>query len=140
MARPLSMDLRERLVAAIEGGSSRRAAAQRFGVSESCAIKLMQRWQETGNLAPGQMGGHKEHALAAHADRVQALVKAQPDLTIDELHGHLQGDGIAVGRSAAGRFLQSLGLTRKKRRSTPASKSAPMSLRRVPSGKSASRR
>ena len=103
MARPLSMDLRKRLVGAIEGGSSRRSAAQRFGVSESCAIKLMQRWRETGTLAPGQMGGHKDYALSTHADRVQALVKAQPDITIDELHAHLTQDGIAVGRSAVDR-------------------------------------
>jgi transposase len=140
MARPLSMDLRERVVEAIEEGSSRRAAAQRFGVSESCAIKLMQRWQETGVLAPGQMGGHKNYALAAHADRVQALVKAQPDITIDELHAHLTGDGIAVGRSAVGRFLQSLGLTRKKRRSMRPSRSARTSRQRAPPGTSTSRR
>jgi transposase len=140
MARPLSIDLRERLVAAIEGGSSRRAAAQRFGVSESCAIKLMQRWQQTGSLAPGQMGGHKDYALASHGERVQALVKAQADMTIDELHARLRGDGIAVGRSAVGRFLQSLGLTRKKRQSTPASKSGQMSPRRAPRGGRANRR
>jgi len=140
MARPLSMDLRERVFEAVEGGSSRCAAADRFGVSRSCAIKLMQRWRETGSLAPGRMGGHKEHALAAHADRVQALVKAQPDITIDELHGRLRGDGIVVGRSAVGRFLRSLGLTRKKRRSMRPSRSARMSPRRAPPGGSASRR
>jgi transposase len=134
------MDLRERVVEAVEEGSSRRAAAQRFGVSESCAIKLMQRWHETGTLAPGQMGGHKEHALAAHADRVRALVRSRPDITIDELHAHLSGDGITVGRSAVGRFLQFLGLTRKKRRSMRPSRSARTSRRRAPSGGSASGR
>lgn len=140
MARPLSMDLRERVVEAVEEGSSRRSAAQRFGVSESCAIKLMQRWHETGTLAPGRMGGHKEHVLAAHADGVQALVRARPDITIDELHAQLRGDGIAVGRSAVGRFLQFLGLTRKKRRSMRPSKSAPTLRRRASSGGSANRR
>lgn len=139
MARPLSMDLRERLVKAIEAGSSRRAAAERFGVSESCAIKLMQRWERTGSLSPGRMGGHKEHALAAHAERVQALVKAQPDITIDELHVHLIGEGIAVGRSAVGRFLQSLGLTRKKRHSMRPSRSARTLPRRGPPGRNTSR-
>lgn len=140
MARPLSRDLRERLVEAVEAGSSRRAAAERFGVSESCAIKLMQRWEQTGSLAPGKMGGHKEHALAAHAERVAGLVRAQPDITIDELHALLVGEGIAVGRSAVGRFLQSLGLTRKKRRSMRPSRSAPTSRRRVPPGASTSPR
>jgi transposase len=140
MARPLSMDLRERLIATIEEGSSRRAAAERFGVSESCAIKLMQRWERMGTLAPGQMGGHKDYALAAHAERVQALVRAQPDLTIDELHAQLRAAGIAVGRSAVGRFLQSLGLTRKKRHSMRPSRSAPTSQRRGRPGARTSRR
>lgn len=140
MARPLSMDLRERLLAAVEGGSSRCAAAERFGVSASCAIKLVHRWHETGSLAPGRMGGHKEHALAAHADRVRALVRAQPDMTIDELHAQLRREGIAVGRSAVGRFLQYLGLTRKKRHSMRPSRTARTSPKRVPRGASASRR
>lgn len=140
MARPLSMDLRERVLEAVEGGSSRCAAAERFGLSASCAIKLMQRWNETGSLEPGQMGGHKEHALAAHAERVRALVQARPDLTIDELHAQLTRDGIAVGRSAVGRFLQHLGLTRKKRRSMRPSRAARTSPKRAPSGGNASRR
>ena len=53
MARPLSKDLRERIVAAVECGQSRRAAAGRFRVSVSCVIKLMQRWRETGSVDPG---------------------------------------------------------------------------------------
>jgi transposase len=140
MARPLSMDLRERVLEAVEGGSSRCAAAERFGLSASCAIKLMQRWNDTGSLEPGQMGGHKEHALAADAERVRALVRARPDLTIDELHAQLTRDGITVGRSAVGRFLQHLGLTRKKRRSMRPSRAARTSPRRAPSGGNASRR
>jgi transposase len=139
MARPLSRDLRERLIAAIEGGNSRRGAAERFGVSESCAIKLMQRWERTGSLAPGQMGG-QDYALSAHADRVRALVQARPDMTIDELHAHLVGEGIAVGRSAVGRFLQSLGLTRKKRHSMRLSRNGRTSRRHAQLGARISRR
>ena len=54
MARPLSLDLRERIVAAVEGGLSRRSAASRFAVTENCAIKLVRRWQHTGSVEPGR--------------------------------------------------------------------------------------
>ena len=126
MPRPLSLDLRERIVEAVEAGSSRREAAEQFEVSVSCAIKLVQRWERTGSVAPAAMGGKKPFVLAAHADRVRALLAAQPDATLDELHAQLTGAGIKVSRSAIGRFLQALGWTRKKRRSTPASRSARM--------------
>src|SRR3954469_9181274 len=39
MPGPLSQDLRDRLTAAVAAGSSARAAAERFGVSESTAIR-----------------------------------------------------------------------------------------------------
>ena len=52
MARPHSLDLRRRIVAAVGKGLSRRAAAQRFAVSQSSAIKLVQRWERTGSVAP----------------------------------------------------------------------------------------
>jgi transposase len=64
MAAPLSLDIRKRIVAAVDGGSSCRAAAERFAVSDSTVIKLVERWQQTGNLEPGQMGGHRPFALA----------------------------------------------------------------------------
>lgn len=129
MARPLSTDLRARIVRAVESGASRQATAKRFAVSASCVIKLVQRWRQTGSLAPGQMGGWKEHALSGHEETVHALVAAHPDLTLDELQAALADTGIAVGRSAVWRFLQARGLTLKKRRSMPPNRIGPMSLR-----------
>ena len=65
MAKPYSMDLRERVVAAvIEDGMSCHAAAARFGVAASSAIKWVRRVRETGSAAPGQMGGHKPNILS----------------------------------------------------------------------------
>ena len=59
MGKPYSMDLRERVVGAVEeGGLSRRQAAARFGVSASTAIKWVSRFRASGSVAPGQMGGH----------------------------------------------------------------------------------
>jgi len=58
MTAPLLLDLRRRIVRAVETGSSARQAAARFAVSPSTAIKLMRRVRETGSPAPGQVGGH----------------------------------------------------------------------------------
>jgi transposase len=133
------LDLRERIVEAVEAGSSRREAAEQFAVSSSCAIKLLQRWKRTGSVAPAPIGGSKPYALAAHEARVRALLAAQPDITLDELQAQLTGEGITISRSAIGRFLQALGWTRKKRRSMPASKVGRMWPRRALSGTAGNR-
>ena len=70
MSKPYSMDLRERVVGAVkEEGLSRRQAAFRFDVAVSTAIQWMDRYQETGSVAPRRMGGHKPKKISgAHAD------------------------------------------------------------------------
>lgn len=73
MVRPLSLDLRERIVAAVEGGLSRRAA-ERFQVSERYAIKLLQRWKRTGSMVPGRMGGSKRFAHELHEVLAHELI------------------------------------------------------------------
>lgn len=135
MAGPLSKDLRERIVAAVEAGASRREAAERFSVSASCAVKLVQRWRRTGSVAPGQMGGQKRHALAEHGDEVRALVAGQPDATLEELRAGLAARGLRVGRTSVHRFLRAIGLTRKKSRSTPPSRPGRTSPLRAPTGR-----
>ncbi|RXF69212.1 helix-turn-helix domain-containing protein, partial [Hansschlegelia zhihuaiae] len=59
MPAPLSRDLRERIVRAVESGASARAAAARFDVSPSSAVKLMQRVQATGSVEPEKYGGYR---------------------------------------------------------------------------------
>jgi|ERR687896_79415 transposase len=128
MTRPYSLDLRERMVRAVEAGASRRATAARFGVSPSCVVKLVQRWSRSGSLAPDPGGGGRRAKLADHAELVQALLAASPDLTIAELKSRLAAAGIAVSPAAISRFLKACGLTRKKRPRMPPSKTGPMSL------------
>jgi putative transposase len=128
------MDLRERIIRTVEGGYSCRKAAERFQISVSCVIKLLQRWHETGSAAPGMMGGQKAFALAEHEALVRELYEAQPDITLDELHERLLAAHVRVGRTSIYRFLKSLGLTRKKRPSTPASRNGPTWPRRARSG------
>jgi transposase len=118
------MDLRERVVAFVERGGSRRGAAKHFSLSPSCVIKLMQRKSRTGSAAPAPMGGKKPYALAGHEEVVKGLVAAEPDMTLDELRAKLAERKIAATRTAIWRFLKHLGLTLKKRRSARASRSA----------------
>ena len=66
MTRPLSNDLRERVVAAVTGGESCRSIALRFNVAVSSVVKWSQRHRATGSVAPGKMGGHRKSVLDAH--------------------------------------------------------------------------
>jgi transposase len=66
MGKPYSLDLRKRVVGAIESGMSRNQAAKQFGVAISTAINWMKRVDETGSVAPGQMGGHKPKAISGN--------------------------------------------------------------------------
>ena len=82
MGKPYSVDLRKRVVAAIEGGMSRNQAAKQFGVAISTAIGWMQRMKETGSVAPGQMGGHKPKAISGeHAAWLSQRIRAS-DFTL----------------------------------------------------------
>jgi putative transposase len=114
MPRPLSNDLRERIVRAVESGMSRNAAAQKYDVSPSCAIKLVQLWQTTGSWAPKKMGGYRKHILADHADKVEKIIEEKADITLAEMQEVLAKARIKVGQSSITRFLNHLGLSYKK--------------------------
>jgi putative transposase len=81
----MSMDLRLRIVRAVEHGSSIREAARRFAVSPSAAIKLMQRVRTTGSAGPARYGGHRRPVLEPQAADLRPLVETTPDLTLTEL-------------------------------------------------------
>jgi transposase len=125
MGRAYSEDLRSRIVAAVESGATRTAAAAQFAVSPSCAIKLMQHVQRTGSVAPAPRG-RKPFALADHEALVRDLVAARPDATLDELTCEIASRGIRASRSAVDRFLKACGLTFKKSRCMPSSRSGRM--------------
>lgn len=116
MTRPLSNDLRTRLIAAVAGGQSRRAAAKRFGVAASTAIKWLDRWRREGQAAPRPMGGDRHsHRLEAHAAEILALVDAKPDITLAEIAAHLEeAQGLRASPSAVWRLLDRHGMTFKK--------------------------
>lgn len=114
MPRPLSNDLRARLVRAVNGGLSRNAAAKKFEVSVSTVIKLVQRWSQTGSYLPKPMGGYCKPRLLAHADRLHELMAEKPDMSIAEVQRRLAAADIRVGQTAIACFLRRLGYTYKK--------------------------
>lgn len=126
MARAYSEDLRSRIVNAVEGGLSRSAAAARFGVSISCAVKLMQHVRRTGSVKPAPRG-RKPFALAGHEKLVAGIIAERPDLTLDELTEEVARHGVKASRSAVDRFVKALGLTLKKSRSGRPSRIVAMS-------------
>jgi transposase len=115
MPAPMSMDLRLRIVGAVESGSSIRGAAARFAVSPSAAIKLMQRVRATGSAAPARYGGHRRPKLEPHEGELRELVAARPDLTLAELQTALQQHcGVRAGLSTIHTMLHRIGLRLKK--------------------------
>ena len=105
MPRPCSLELRERVVDAIESGASRREAAEWFEVSPSSAIKWMQRRQATGSIAAKPSGGSIS-PLEAHADFLLGLIAEQPDLTLDEVVAAMRKRRIPGSRSSVWRFFK----------------------------------
>ena len=85
MPAPLSQDLRERIVRAVESGASARQAAARFEVSPSAAIKLIRQVRETGRAAPARFGGRRRPILDAHAALVQSILDAKANITLVEI-------------------------------------------------------
>ena len=115
MPPPMSLDLRERIVRAVENGSSRLAAARRFEVSPSAAIKLMRRVRETGSVAPARYGGHRRPLLEPYEADLAALVEATPDVTLAELQAELHRRlGIMTALSTVHHALRRIGLRHKK--------------------------
>jgi transposase len=115
MPAPMSLDLRLRIMRAVEQGSSIRGAARRFAISPSAAIKLMQRVRATGSPAPARYGGHRRPLLAPHEADLERLVEATPDITLAELQAELQRRfGIGVGLSTIHNTLRRIGLRHKK--------------------------
>ncbi len=126
MARALSQDLRDRVVSAIEGGLSCRAAAARFGVGVSSAIRWRQLAHRHGRaIAKPQGGDRLSGRIEAHASFILALVEEQGDITLAEIQGKLAERGTPVGIGTVWRFFNRHRITRKKRPATRSSRTAP---------------
>jgi transposase len=117
---PYSMDLRTRVLADCEAGLAAKDVAAKFRVSRSWVNRVVQRRRETGEVGPRPQKIFKKQAFAGQADRLRALVAAQPDQTLAELRDALHS---SASLSSLWRALDRLALTLKKnstrRRTTP---------------------
>ena len=116
MARPLSMDLRERVVARRRAGESIRAVASVFEIAPSTVSKWTRRWRETGDVRPAKFGGYRRRLLEPYRVTVHALVAAKPHCSVKELQGDLAARGIRVSQETVRSFLHAEGLSFKKNR------------------------
>jgi transposase len=103
MPKPYSIDLRGRVIGEVESGSSRREAAERYGLSPSVVVIWMQRFEATGSVAAKPSGGSTS-PLEKHAEFLLALIARQPALTLDEIVAALRKRRISGSRSAVWRF------------------------------------
>ena len=116
MSKSYSLDLRSRVVAAVASGSSRREAARRFGISPSCAVKLVARVQETGSAELDRRGRRPGSGKLGPFEAILiAWVEEKPDITLSELARRLeQAHSVRVHPSALSRRLGRAGWTYKK--------------------------
>jgi transposase len=128
MSKALSLDLRERVLAAIAGGMSGRQAALRFGVSAASASRWRMLERQQGDAKPGPLGGdRRSKRIEGHAEVILALVDETKDMTLEELRAALAERGLQFGYGTLWRFFDRRGITLKKRQRMRASKSGPTS-------------
>lgn len=114
MARTLSQDLRDRVIAAIEGGQSCRAAADRFSVSPTTAIRWRQDARQDGRAIAKPRGGDRlPSRIDAHGGFIRELVAKHSDMTLVEVQARLLEQGASFGISTLHRFFVRHGITRK---------------------------
>lgn len=118
MAKPLSEDLRTRVVRGVEEGMSRRAAAERFGVSVSSAVRFVKEWRESGATKAKRQGGdQRSQRIEEHRERILSAIAAKPDMTLVEIAAMLKSErGASFAPSSIWRFLDRHGVTFKKKR------------------------
>ena len=114
MRGPYPCELRVRVIGFVEGGASRREAADQFDVSVSSAIRWVQRFHDDGTCEPMPRGGSTS-PLEKYSERILALIREQSDLTLDEMVLALRKRRISASRSALSRFFARHGITVKKK-------------------------
>jgi transposase len=125
MSKALSLDLRVRVLAAVEAGASHREAGERFGVSAASVSRWRRLAREQGEPRPGPLGGDRRSArIEAQAPLILALVDAKPDITLVEIKAGLAEQGVPVGIGTLWRFFRRHAITLKKSRRMPLSRAA----------------
>jgi len=124
MPKAYSVDLRRRVIEAVEAGASRREAAELFSVDASSAVRWLQDWKEMGRCEPKPRGGSVS-PLERRAKEILALAAEQPDLTLEEIVAELGKRRIPTSHSSVVRFFQRHKITYKKKESASGGTAAP---------------
>ncbi len=133
MPNPYSAEMRERVIARVESGASRREAAEHFEISASAAVKWLQRWRDAGSSTARRHGGSTS-PLEKQANWLLALIAKQPDLTLDEVLAAMRKRRIAGSRTALWRFFARHKITFKKKACARRSKNEQTSRGRAGAG------
>ena len=112
--RPYSDDLRGRVVAAMEGGLSCRAASERFKVAPSTAGNWYRQYQRTKSYSPLPIGGDRRSKLLGEAEWIADRLAKTPDLRLVDVQHDLAVLGVEVSYSSVQRVVKRLGLRFKK--------------------------
>lgn len=128
MSKALSVDLRERAVAAVRAGATHREAAERFGVSAASVSRWQVREREQGDVRPKALGGDRKSArIDAHKETILEALGPEADRSIEEIRQVLRERGLVFSFGALQRFFKRHAITRKKRPRTPPNRTAPTS-------------
>ena len=114
MARAYSLDLRERVVAAVAAGESCRAVARMFKVSVASVVKWSQRFRATGSAAAKRMGGRRGLRLTPQREWLLSRLAAAPDLTLRALVVELHDRGVTASYGSVWRIVHAAGISFKK--------------------------
>jgi transposase len=116
MTRALSQDLRSRVITAVDGGLSCNAAAARFGIAVSSAVRWARAWRVEGRVTALPQGGDlRSHHIEVYRDVIMGAIDANVDITLVELSEllHRQHEA-SFAPSSVWRFLDRHNLTFKK--------------------------
>jgi len=131
MSRALAVDLRVRVLAAVEAGASHRQAAERFGVSAASVSRWRALAREKGEPSPGPLGGDRRSGrIEAQGGLIRSLLEEAPDITVEELRTALAARGHAFGYGTLQRFFRPHGITRKKKTAHASEQDRPDVLRK----------
>lgn len=113
--RPLSQDLRERMIVARERGEGTGEVCRRFEVSRKSVERFWKQYRLTGQCRPKKIGGYRRSRLEKHDRRLRDWLAQQSDLTLTELQERCrQRLGVRIGINALWHRLNHLGLSYKK--------------------------
>jgi transposase len=129
MVKALSSDLRDRLLDAVKNGMSCRAAAARFGVSPSTAIRRVTHFRQTGSRQPKRQGGDlRSHHIEAHSDFILGLIDEDKNITLAEIVQQLENRlDFTTAQSTVWRFFSRRGISYKGYWRIPSNRTKPPS-------------